>query len=71
MQKIETFDTGFHAQILVRFLPYRSPNHNLTADDLKAAALVFYHLSMLLLWHDLEKVQEGPENVSKIYVSLL
>ncbi|KAE8143439.1 hypothetical protein BDV38DRAFT_277460 [Aspergillus pseudotamarii] len=32
-----------------------------------AAALVFYHLSMLLLWHDLEKVQEGPENVSELY----
>ncbi|KAB8211166.1 hypothetical protein BDV34DRAFT_185268 [Aspergillus parasiticus] len=30
------------------------------------AALVFYHLSMLLLWHELEKAQEGPEDVNEM-----
>ncbi|QMW42893.1 hypothetical protein G4B11_006263 [Aspergillus flavus] len=46
--------------------PYTSPNHNLTAEDLKGAAIVLYHLSMLLLWHELEKVSEGPEGVNEM-----
>ncbi|KAL2846908.1 hypothetical protein BJY01DRAFT_263229 [Aspergillus pseudoustus] len=31
-----------------------------------AAALVFYHLSMLLLWVELEKVQKGPDSAHEI-----
>ncbi|QMW30838.1 hypothetical protein G4B84_006219 [Aspergillus flavus NRRL3357] len=51
--------------------PYTSPNHNLTAEDLKGAAIVIYHLSMLLLWHELEKISEGPGDVNEMFVSLL
>lgn len=71
MKKMGIFDTGFHDRILVRFYPPNIPNQNLTVGDSKAAALVFYHLSMLLLGYELEKVQEGPENVDEILVSLL
>ena len=70
MKKMETFDTGFHAQILVRFCPYRYPYQSLTATRVKAAALVFYHLCMLLLWRERKKFQEGSENRDEISVSL-
>ncbi|QRD89737.1 hypothetical protein F9C07_1508122 [Aspergillus flavus] len=31
------------------------------------AAIVIYHLSMLLLWHELEKISEGPGDVNEMF----